>query len=345
MKIAFYSYPSAFQNPGGGEVQLLKTKQALENKGVTVKLFDQWQDKLESFDILHVFGSVKDCLGLISSAKNKKVKIVLSTIFWSSFRRAFFESNDFKARLELSLRHLAKLCFPYFPSTRRKLMLLSDILLPNSRVESDQLMQLFGMPKEKIFVVPNGVDERFASANKEQFSKKYGFRDFILTVGRIEPRKNQLNLIRAVNTLNYHLVIIGNPVSDYPDYYKACKEIAGKNIHFLEGLDHEDQMFSSAYAACSVFVAPGWFETPSLAALEAGLCGARLALTSEGCTKEYFLGHAEYFDPADKQDIAAAIKKAYSRDKDESLKQYIQRYYTWDKVAESTIAAYEKVLK
>ena len=78
MRVVFYAYPSAFQNPGGGEIQLLKTKEALQRKGVEVKLFNQWQDSFDDFDILHVFGSVKDCLGLMHSAKNKGLKIALA---------------------------------------------------------------------------------------------------------------------------------------------------------------------------------------------------------------------------------------------------------------------------
>lgn len=69
MKVAFYVYPTAFQNPGGGEVQLLKTKEALEKLGVPIKLFDIWNDRLRDFDILHVFGSVKDALPMMEEAK------------------------------------------------------------------------------------------------------------------------------------------------------------------------------------------------------------------------------------------------------------------------------------
>ena len=67
--IYFYVYPSAFQNPGGGEILLLKTKQYLEELGVNVRLFDQWQHRFQSGDLLHVFGSVKEALGLMETAK------------------------------------------------------------------------------------------------------------------------------------------------------------------------------------------------------------------------------------------------------------------------------------
>lgn len=344
MRVLFYSYPSAFQNPGGGEIQLLKTKEALGRKGITVKLFDQWQDRLDNFDILHIFGSVKDCIGLMQTARNKGVKIALSTIFWSTFKRAIYETRDVKTRVELCLRHLAKVLFPVFPSGRRKTMLLSDILLPNSLAEARQLRRFFALPPIKIHIVPNGVDERFKDANPKLFIDKYGFRDFVLAVGRIEPRKNQLNLIRAFNRIGKDLVIIGDPVSDYMDYYKKCRESSGKNIHFLAGLKHDDPLLKSAYAACDLFIAPGWFETPGLAALEAGLAGAKLAVTKFGCTEEYFKDMAEYFDPSSINDITRAVLSAYEKSRTEDLKNHIYQNYTWDKVACATISAYKKIL-
>ena len=345
MRIAFYSYPSAFQNPGGGEIQLLKTKEALEKKDVEVKLFDQWKDRFEDFDILHVFGSVKDCVGLMETAKNKGTKIALSTIFYSSFKRAMHEGVKVKTKANLLSRHITKLVFPVFPSGRRKTILLADALLPNGKTEARQIKRLFAIKDDKIFIVPNGVDVKFKNADPELFTVRYGFKDFILAVGRIEPRKNQLNLIRAFKRIDKELVIVGDPVSDYIDYYKQCKDLASNNVHFLGSINHEDELLSSAYAACSVFVVPGWFETPGLAALEAALAGAKLAVTKYGCTKEYFLDMAEYFDPSNISDITRAILSAYNKNiKKEELKNHIYQNYTWDKVAEATIHAYKKVL-
>ena len=45
---------------------------------------------------------------------------------------------------------------------------------------------------------------------------------------------------------------------------------------------------ASAYAAARVFALPSWFETPGLAALEAGLAGCAVAITPYGSTRDYF---------------------------------------------------------
>ncbi|MGB2599824.1 MAG: glycosyltransferase [Candidatus Omnitrophota bacterium] len=347
MKVLFYSYPSAFQNPGGGEIQLLKTKEHLEKMGVSVRFFDQWQDKFDDFDVLHIFGSVKDCVGLMQTAKNKGIKIALSTIFWSSFERALHEGGSSAKKMELFARHLAKLALPWLPSGRRRTMSLSDVLFPNSNMEKEQLARLFAMPRQKMKVVPNGIDRKFLEARLEAFVEKFGIKDFVLTVGRIEPRKNQLNLIRALKLSGLKLVIVGDAVSEYMSYYDQCRQEADQNVVFIDGIGHESDLLPSAYAACSVFVAPGWFETPGLAALEAAAAGAALAVTRGGCTSEYFGGDVAYFDPSDVQQIRQAVQEAGQIDeaRKKSLRDRIKENYLWENVADQTLRGYESMLK
>ena len=345
MKIAFYSYPSAFQNPGGGEIQLLKTKEHLEKLGAEVRLFNQWDDRFDEYDVLHVFGSVKDCVGLMQTAKNKGVKVALSSIFWSSFKRAIHEGGSAKKKAELFARHLTKLLLPQLSTGRRKTMMLSDIIFPNSEAEKKQLVRLFGMSEDKIRIVPNGIEQRFFVASSQAFAGKLGIVGFVLAVGRIEPRKNQLNLIRALKDSDKKLVIIGDPVSDYTDYYKKCRKESGENVVFLDGIKHGDGLLASAYASCGVFVAPGWFETPGLAALEAAAAGASIAITRYGCTGEYFGDCAAYFDPSDINDIKEAILKAaeIKDERKESLRKRIREKYLWENVALETLKGYESI--
>jgi len=111
LKVAFYVYPTAFQSPGGGEIQLLKTKQYLENEGVEVKLFDQWTDRLESFDVFHLFGAAKECVKMVETAKILGVKTVLSTICWYSWKSAWWTYPSFKGRLISMARQFAKSFF------------------------------------------------------------------------------------------------------------------------------------------------------------------------------------------------------------------------------------------
>src|SRR3989338_2999262 len=100
MKVAFVTYPSAFQNIGGGEVLLLKLREYLRKSGAEVDLFDFWNGRVENYDIVHIFGSVKDCLGLVQVANSRKVKVAITPLLWSDWRRALFNDASFKSRID-----------------------------------------------------------------------------------------------------------------------------------------------------------------------------------------------------------------------------------------------------
>ncbi len=344
MRIAFFVYPSAFQNKGGGEILLEKTEEYLLKAGIEVVRFDTWGDRIEDFDILHVFGSVKECLPLMQVAKARGVKVVLESIFWSDFRRAFYETGSGKKKMEMVMRHAVKVALPFFASARKKMFEISDLIFPNSENEAIQISRLFAVNKKKMFVVPNGVDSSFARAQSELFISKFKFEDFVLSVGRIEPRKNLLNLIKAVKDIDRDLVVIGEPVSGYEWYYDKCKAEAGSNVRFLGGIEHESELLMSAYAACDSFVLPGWFETPGLAALEAALAGAKVIATKGGSTREYFKNKVLYIKPEKPKDIKKKLSKALSCPKKEELKNLVMGSYTWEKVAQRMIEGYNKVL-
>lgn len=343
LKIAFYVYPTAFQSPGGGEVQLLKTKEHLEKLGAQIKLFDTWNDKLKDFDILHVFGSVKDCLPVMLAAKNAGIKVVLSTICWYSLKSAWGTYGSLSSRVLAVTRHLAKCFTPFFPSERKRMIQISDALLPNSQTEADQLARFFQASPAKIRIVPNGVENTFAEAGPNLFIEKYGLKDFILCVGRIEPRKNQLNMIRALKGISQPLVFIGQYVPHYKAYYDLCRKEAGPNIHFLEVFPHGSPLLASAYAACNTFLLASWLETPGLAALEAALAGAKIVITEEGATREYFQDFAAYAAPDNLNDIRAKALAAFEQKKTPDLKNHILNTYLWKNVAQKTAQVYQEV--
>jgi glycosyltransferase involved in cell wall biosynthesis len=219
------------------------------------------------------------------------------------------------------------------------------VILPNSEAEARQVSRLFGINKDKMHVVYLGVDQRFAESQKSQFIEKYRVDDFVLSVGRIEPRKNQLNLIKAINKSRYRLILIGDPVHGYDEYYNQCKRIAKSGTIFIDRISHEDSLLASAYAACSLFVLPSWFETPGLVALEAGLAGAKLCVTNGGSTHEYFKDYVEYLNPASQQDILASINRAFERLPKAGLKEHIRDNFLWKHAVDENIKAYEKMLR
>lgn len=220
----------------------------------------------------------------------------------------------------------------------------ADVVSPSSRAEAGQLKRYFLVPEEKMAVIPHGVDAVFAEAKGDAFHEKFGIKDFILCAGRIEPRKNQLNVIRALRGIPQPLVFIGGYVPAYKSYYDACVREAGPQVHFLGEVPHQSKLLASAYAACNTFLLATWLETPGLAAMEAGLAGAKVVVTAEGATKEYFLDYVSYVRPDSLSDIRQKTLSAFERPRDPALRKHLQQNYSWTVVAKQTAEAYRRIL-
>lgn len=333
----------AFQSPGGGENQLVQTSRHLEDLGVTIRPFSPWADRIEDARLLHLYGMSREGLELAKVARSRGVPVVVSPICWFEPRAlAALAGSRSRAAMDL-ITWSARRILPRLPDWRRRQLDLADAILPNSHAEASQLESLFGADLRKVFVVPNGVDPRFAESDPELFRSRYGDEEFVLYVGRIEPRKNVLNLIRGVTRIRRPLVVIGEAVPGHERYFEDCRREGEANVRFLRRVDHADPLLASAMAAARVLALPSWFETPGLAALEAALAGCAIVITPYGCTREYFGDEVEYARPGDVSAIASAIASAWGRGASAKLANHVADRYPWSAVARATKEAYDRI--
>jgi glycosyltransferase involved in cell wall biosynthesis len=332
----------AFQAPGGGENQLIQTGRHLEELGVPVRLFSGWTDRLHTARLLHLFGMSREGLELARAARGVGIPVLLSPICWYEPRAmAALEPHPVRRLASLggwALRRIARVV----PSWRRELLRLADLVLPNSLSEATQLVRLFGVARARIRVVPNGVLPSIGSASPELFHRRWRAGPFVLHVGRIEPRKNTLNLIRAIGPLGVPLVVIGAAPPGQKRYENECRRAGHDQVLWLGRLDHHDPLLASAYAAARVFALPSWFETPGLAALEAALAGCTVVITPYGSTRDYFGDFVEYARPNRIAQIRRAVSKCWDERPDPRLAQLIANRYLWPRVAQITAEVYEE---
>jgi glycosyltransferase involved in cell wall biosynthesis len=333
----------AFQAPGGGEVQLLRTASHLERLGVAVRPFNPWLDRIEDARLLHLFGMSREGLELARLARARRVPIALSPICWFEPRAlAALASSTAAATLNLA-KWATRRLIPSLPSWRRELLDLADAVLPNSRAEADQLARLFGVDRRKVCVVPNGVDPHFASADPVPFRAMVGSEPFVLYVGRIEPRKNVLRLIRAMSEQGRRLVLIGDAVPTHEAYARECRDAGRDFAIWLPRLDPDDPLLASAYASARALALPSWFETPGLVALEAALATCPVVLTPFGSTREYFGDRVTYANPGSIASIAAALDIAWTSTRSTELAQIVKEGYLWSHVARRTAEIYDAI--
>jgi len=362
MKVLFLLRKNIFDAPGGDTIQILKTKKYLEREGVEVILSNEKKIGCQDVDLIHAFNltRVGETYIQIKNAKELKRKIVLSPIYWPIDE---FESKgrDFKYRRLRQLFGLnnferIKAFYKYlflerdnsshlvvflngYSNLQKKIINLCDYFLPNSKSEIIEIEKVFGIRLKNYTIVPNGVDDNIFRINKN----KHYERKYVLCVGRIDPRKNQLKVIKALNSLNYPSIFIGKPGRNNLKYYKLCRKIAHKNIQFIDYIDQQE--LKRFYFQSKVHVLASWFETPGLSSLEAAYCGCNIVVCNKGSVREYFKDYAYYCEPDDEDSIRSALQKAYMEVNSGALQRIISKEYTWEQAASLTLNTYHSLLR
>jgi glycosyltransferase involved in cell wall biosynthesis len=297
----------------------------------------EWSDgaqiDLNGYDLVHLFNimPVEDTYRQFLNARRQGRPTVLSPIFWepAEYLEANGQADNFGDWWRQTMPR------------RREIMAGVDLILPNSAAELEALRRVFAdLPPAEI--VPNAAEQSFAMARPGRFRSQFASREFILSVGRICRRKNQLSLIRVARELGLPLVLVG-PLND-GEYYRECrKAAAGARVSFLDTMSPTE--LASAYAAARVHALVSWYDTPGLVSLEAALAGCRIVSTDRGSTREYLGDAVFYCDPGDEKSIRRALKAAWESQPNPELKSRILAQYTWEQAARATYRGYRRAME
>lgn len=358
---------------GGDVVQMVETKVALERLGVVVDIEPTPEGGIDDYDVVHLFNlTTQDTHVNWTKSIHSGIPMVISSIYWNSdefmmrgwspagseymnslLRGVFHHEIVFNSARMIKdfLRNKPMVGDVAVPWNFRSPAMLKRILescvcvLPNSLIESEMLQSEFSVPAEKVVVVPNAVSPIFLDDYPSKaFESPFGEEDFVLSVARIEDRKNTMRLIRACRDLAVPLVLIGkcNPRSQYA---RSCIETSrGGRVCFYGELPPRSELLISAYSAAKVHALVSWYETPGLSTLEAAAVGCRIVSTIRGCAREYFGDSGIYVDPRRVESIEAGIRRALEEppgDELSTLRKRIREKYTWENAAAQTKRAYE----
>jgi glycosyltransferase involved in cell wall biosynthesis len=359
MKILMIARKTLNSSPGGDTVQINSTAKYLRRLGVSVVISTGTEDlNYSDFNIIHFFNIIRPD-DILSHIFRSKVPFVVSTVFvdYSEYERnrggkigllSKVISSDILEYLKAIARVFTngdRIKSSYYLTHGHKksityIVKRSKLLLPNSISEYQRLVRKYQVPNRFMKIV-NAIDrETFAmdvAANGD-------YKDHVLCVGRIEGRKNQLNLIKAMVGSNLSLTIIGKPSPNHMRYFQDCKRIVSQNqnMQIIEHIDHED--LASIYKAAKVHVLPSWFETTGLSSLEAAIMDCNIVITKKGDAEEYFGDLAYYCEPDDLSTIRRAVEQAFAQPVNKSLSALVLEEYTWEKSAEQTLKGYYSVL-
>ncbi|WP_187279667.1 glycosyltransferase family 4 protein [Quadrisphaera setariae] len=241
--------------------------------------------------------------------------------------------------------------FPEFfpPRTRWRNRLLVRLsarraaqVLTVSEYSRRAIASAYGIPAEEVCVVHNGASlppDEVTRARDEQTP-------FVLSVGRLEPRKNTALLLRAFaarGSSGGRLLVVGSPDGESPEVLRALEETEGVEHLGSVSPEHLEELYRTASALVFPSLGEGW-GIPVLEALAHGcpvLASDRTAIPEAGgpaCT---------YFDPGvpgAEQVLAglldSALEGTLPHDPELALAQV--RAHTWDASAQELAAALDR---
>jgi len=359
---------------GGDFVQVKNTAEELRNLDIEVDIKTDLNVDMSDYDIVHVFQLdwLAENYFYALRAKEFKKPLVLSPIhhnvaevkkfddtyvfdyrriskilFKDQFSRDVFK-NVYRGLFSTKKLKLAIYSvFKGLKNMHKTVLKLSDYVLVQTTLEASDLEKTYGVKLKNTKVVVNGVGEQFIE--KKDYKNPFDFENYIICVGRIEPRKNQLSIIEAVRKLreeedkDIQLVLIGRlNILNHFEYTLRFKKLLKQYpwIHYIERVPYEE--IPSYFHFAKVGVSASWFETTGLTSLDALFCGTNAVASGERA-KEYLGDTASYCKPDNIISIKEALKKEYYS-KRPVLSAKMKHEYTWKNAAKQTLEVYNELL-
>ena len=207
-------------------------------------------------------------------------------------------------------------------------------LITVSRATADDLVRLHGVPRQRLAVVPLGGGEppacsMPAEAARRRLVELQIDRPFVLHVGRLEARKNQVTALRAVERLPDLVLVCAGPVTDAG----MAAQLQSPRCRVLGRVTRAD--LEALYANAEALVFPSLYEGFGLPILEAMRRGVPVVTAAVSSLPEVGGEAAVYVDdPRDDRALAAAVDHALDdRARLRELGYAQAAKFTWDRTA------------
>ena len=250
------------------------------------------------------------------------------------------------------LKNLFDLFFGY------KILKAASKVIAVSNAEVDQYVKM-GVPKEKIVIIPNGIDvDSFNDLpEKGTFRKQYGISEkyIVLFLGRLHERKGIDFLIKSYAELKRELDDVVLVLAGPDDGYRAKAEMLINNLNltnqikFTGYIDEIDKL--AAYVDADVLVYPAILEIFGLVPFEAIMCGTPVIVTDDcGCgdlIKDAKCGYLVKY--GDVNDLEKKMKHVIENPSDgkklvEAGREYIEENIAWNNVVKQMEEVYENCI-
>jgi glycosyltransferase involved in cell wall biosynthesis len=232
-------------------------------------------------------------------------------------------------------------------------------ILTVSDFSRSAILKVYGdLDEDQVVVVPNAGGSEFRPVSRESAAAvvrdRFGVAErFVLSVGDLQPRKNQIGLIRAFvrlvqafPQLPHHLLLVGKETWFAERVREAARNSGvADRIRFTGFVSDSDLL--QLYNACDLFVFPSFYEGFGLPALEAMACGRAVTCSNTSALPEVVDGAAILFDPYSVDEMVRAmadlLRDPQLRTRMERLGSQRAAHFSWQKSANRTLDVYREV--
>jgi D-inositol-3-phosphate glycosyltransferase len=234
-------------------------------------------------------------------------------------------------------------------------------ILAETERESMQLTQLYGVPPDKISVIPCGTDfALFSPQDTAAARNKLGIGSsdtILLYVGRLDPLKGVDRLITALARLKHlqhlRLLIVGGDGRETAES-RRLKDLSQSlglenTVAFTGRVDHSD--LPDYYSAADILVLPSHTESFGLVGLESLACGTPVLSTRVGAMDRIIeSGKTGFLVPdADPRSLAEGLELSIPHIRAGFLSRAAIRasvlHFSWGTVAAAMAEEYETAIR
>jgi len=253
-------------------------------------------------------------------------------------------------------------------SFTRTILNKATAIITDSRASKADVIDHFGISREKITPIYKGIDQRFFNRVDEKeirrVKEKYNIRGkYFLFLSTIKPINNLVRLVEIFagvhqrflknisedgGQFHYQLVLAGKEgwLSGEEVREMAKNLRINKDVVLTGYIPAED--LNGLFQGADIFLFPPYYEEFGAPALEAMASGVPVIASKIPTLMETLDGAAFFVDPADGEGWVEAIRNLImnnaSREKLIKAGSDQAKKYTWEKTAEETLAVYKKVL-
>lgn len=324
-------YPMSLMT-GGLQVQAEETYKAVRELGgeISAELFN-WSERLPLPDVYHFIGFPPHCFS-IARLVERAARPYLITILLGN------PEGYFGVRLAAARQFVKSQIMRQ--KSRYRAVTGAAALVTITDADADAAALVYGVDRRRIHVVPNGVSDGFFNASPGAWHNEYGSAPFVLCVGAIQQRKNQLSLVDACNQLQLPVVLLGSVLPGEAEYGMRVSETMAQNEKFggrwLQSLTNADALLLSAHAACRLFVLLSSAETQPLSVMQAMAARKPILLLKAGYTRDRLFSGLPSVSSTDMGIVSAALKGAWDAAKPTEL----PCDYSWSAVARQLYRIY-----